>query len=239
VRPAFLTPVNGPAAAPAESPFAPATAAAGARFEARDGWRVATRFAQPRAEELACTETVGWADASHLGKFEIQVTDASAGELAALAGGLQRGTAVRDHDAWWCLVTPVRALVLCEPGSTETVREELEALPALHALDVTTQFAALRFVGPLARETFARFCALDLRSDRVPVGAFLPGSVARSPGFVLREAPDRYLALVGAAFALYLWTVVSDAGHRLGGRPVGSDALPAPTIEEEEVGTRA
>jgi glycine cleavage system aminomethyltransferase T len=235
---AFLTPVNGRSDALAESPFAPATAQAGATFEARDGWRVATRFGQARAEELACAETVGWADVSHLGKFEIQVADTSASELATLAGGLQLGSAVRQHDAWWCLITPVRALVLCESGSTERVREELEALPAMRVLDVTTQFAALRFDGPLARETFARFCALDLRSDRTPVGTFLPGSVARTPGFVLREAPDRYLALVGAAFALYLWTVVSDAGHRLGGRPVGSDALPAPAIVEE-AGTRA
>ena len=31
------------------------------------------------------------------------------------------------------------------------------------ALDVTTAFGALRLAGPLARETFARFTAIDLR----------------------------------------------------------------------------
>jgi hypothetical protein len=30
---------------------------------------------------------------------------------------------------------------------------------------------------------------------------------------------------VGAALAEYLWTVVADAAARLGGRPVGVDAL--------------
>ena len=47
-------------------------------------------------------------------------------------------------------MTPTRALVL---GGE----------PPAGALDVTTAFGALRLAGPLARETFARFSALDLR----------------------------------------------------------------------------
>jgi hypothetical protein len=61
--------------------------------------------------------------------------------------------------------------------------------------------------------------------------------VARTPGYVLREASEQYLLLAGAAFAGYLWTVVSDAGRRLGGRAVGADAVSAPTdLEEAGVG---
>jgi heterotetrameric sarcosine oxidase gamma subunit len=234
---AFLTPAAGPAAPPAESPFAAATSAEGATFEVRDGWRVATRFAPAQVEEQACDETVGWADVSHLGKLEIQVPRAAAAELAALAGGLRLGAAIRSQGAWWCLVTPARALVICEPAATASLREDLEAHRALRLLDVTTQLAALRLAGPQARETFARFCALDLRTQCAPVGAFLPGSVARTPGYVLREASEQYLLLAGAAFAGYLWTVVSDAGRRLGGRAVGADAVWTPTdVEEARVG---
>ena len=63
----------------------------------------------------------------------------------------------------------------------------------------------------------------------------MPGSVARTPGLVVRESADQFLVLTGAAVALYLWEVVTDAGTRLGGRPVGVDAVSAPIgLEEAE-----
>lgn len=235
---AFLTAARGASAPPALSPFDAATTADGGVFEVRDGWRIASGFGHPGAEEQACEHAVGWADVSHMGKLEIQVSADAAGELAGLAGGLALGRAVRDRDAWWCLLTPVRALLLCDPGVLAGLRQELEANAALKVLDVTSQFAALRIGGPLARETFARFCALDLRPERMPVGACMPGSVARTPGVVVRMATDQYVLLTGAALAIYLWSVVSDAGGRLGGRPVGVDALSAPS-ELEEAGTHA
>jgi glycine cleavage system aminomethyltransferase T len=106
-------------------------------------------------------------------------------------------------------ITPERGLVLGEPAD---------------GLDITTQLGAIRVAGPLARETIARFCALDLRPRVAPPGRLLPGSVARSAGYVLVEEPDRFLLLFGAAYGEYVWDVVSDAGKRLGGRPVGVDA---------------
>ena len=102
--------------------------------------------------------------------------------------------------------------------------------------DVTTNFAALTLAGSLAREVFARFSAIDLRPDRTPPGALRPGSIARQPGVLICEAPDRYLMMFGWATGEYVWSVVADAGQHLGGRPIGVDSLavlegPAPAQE--------
>lgn len=172
----------------ARSPMERQAVAAGARLELRDGWEVA------RFDDV--DRPVGFADLSHLTKFEVR-------------GRFEPGRATRAGNAWWCPYTAERALVIGERAD---------------GVDVTCVYAALRILGPLARELFARFTALDLRPSVMPVGAFRPGSVARTPGAVLREAEDRYLMLFGAALGEYMWTVVADAAERLGGGPVGVDA---------------
>jgi heterotetrameric sarcosine oxidase gamma subunit len=223
----FLSPGRN---APARSPMERQALDAGARLEERDGWRVAVSFDGPEAER--CAASVGFADSSHLGKIEIQ---ADPGDLAAIVAGagarpLELGRATRSLGAWWCPYTRERAIVLCEPGEAAELLQALEngaATTAGHAtvLDVTTVFAALTIAGPLARETFARFTALDLRPQALPVDGFRPGSVARTPGAVLREAEDRFLMLFGAALGQYVWTAVADAAESLGGGPVGVDVL--------------
>lgn len=196
---AFLTP-RGPAP---ESPLAAAARRDGATLDIRDGWLVPVRFTSLADETAALTTTVGWGDASAISKFELRApTD------------LPPGTARHDDGGWWCPVTPSLMLVI---GAT--------SVPTGRILDVTTQHGAVAIAGPLARETIARFCALDLR-DATP-GSFRPGSVARTPGSVLCVAPDRFLLLFGAAVSDYMWTVVGDAGRSLGGHPVGYDAFAA------------
>jgi glycine cleavage system aminomethyltransferase T len=192
----FLTVSAGDAIA--RSPMERQARAAGGRFEVRDGWNVAVSY----AGEADALRTVGFADASHIRKYELQ------GELPAL----EFGRATVDGDATWLPMTLTRALIL---GGE----------PPAGALDVTTGFGALRLAGPLARETFARFTAIDLRPQQTAPGDWRPGSVARTPGGILCEAEDRYLMLFGAALGQYVWTVVADAAGHLGGGPVGDDAL--------------
>jgi glycine cleavage system aminomethyltransferase T len=190
----------------ARSPMEGMARAAGARFEVRDGWNVAVGY--PRAR----TGDVAWADISHLPKLELQ-------GVSETITSLPFGTAVRQDDAWWCRLTESRALVIGAGGR--------ESFPTdVDVTDVTSNFAALTVTGPLARETFARFCALDLRPHVTPVGALRPGSIGRQPGILIREAEDRYLFLFGWATGEYMWSVVADAGEHLGGGPIGLDALP-------------
>lgn len=180
----------------AHSPMERCARAAGARFEARDGWLVAVAYDRPPAP-------TGWADMSHLGKLEVH------------------GASEETDDARWCALTPRRSLVIAEPPVARELRERLGA----RAVDVTTAYAALVIVGPGAREVLARQCALDLRPAATPVGVCRPGSVARTPALVLKEAEERFLVLFGAALGEYMWTVLADAAEHLGGEPLGVDAL--------------
>jgi hypothetical protein len=179
----------------ARSPMERQARKAGARFEERDGWNVAVSFP---GEERA-RSTVGFSDCSHIRKYELL------GDLP----GLELGRATVDGDSTWLPMTRTRALVL---GGE----------PPDGALDVTTAFGGLHIAGPLARETFARFTAIDLRPHVTGPGDWRPGSVARTPGGILCEAEDRYLMLFGSAFGQYMWTVVEDAARHLGGGPAGA-----------------
>jgi glycine cleavage system aminomethyltransferase T len=201
---AFLRVDSGDAVA--HSPMEGPARAAGARFEVRDGWSLAVEFAGAPAGDA-----VGWADVSHLVKVELQGS-------ADVIDELPFGTAVRRDGAWWCRLTPTRAVVI-------GARPDLTEADDLKLIDVTCNFAALTLVGSQARETFARFCALDLRPHVTPVGALRPGSIGRQPGLLIREDEDRYLFLFGWATGEYMWSVVADAAGHLGGAPIGVDAL--------------
>jgi heterotetrameric sarcosine oxidase gamma subunit len=104
----------------------------------------------------------------------------------------------------------------------------LEVAGTVSVVDVSTGLSGLALAGPLSNELLARFCAIDVRLSATPVAGFRPGSVARTPGYVLREREDQLLVLVGWALGDYLYEVVADAAEHLGGGPVGADALAEP-----------
>jgi glycine cleavage system aminomethyltransferase T len=210
----FLSPAPG---AVARSPMEREALAAGAVLEQRDGWNVAVRF----EGEQDFTSTVSFSDRSHLGKLEVHGAhglELGNANPAHAAEPRASGLAEQRDGAWWCPYTADRALVLCQPAQTGGLRERL----GTDAVDLTSAYGALAISGPLARELFARFTALDLRPHLSPVNAFRPGSVARTPGAILRESEDEWLMLFGAAVGSYVWTVVADAAEALGGGPIGA-----------------
>ncbi len=211
----FLTPAaDGP---PALSPLAEGSYR-GAELAERDGWTVVVSYGDVEAEARACTETVGWADRSHLAKAELSGP-------GAWVESPRDGLARRRGAGWSCPLTPRRALLLGDTGTP----------PDGVTLDLTSSLGAISVAGPRARETIARFCAIDTRAAAMPLRGFRPGSVARTPGYLLRDGEDAFLLLFGAAYGTYMWEVVGDAGTRLGGRPVGAGAAVAATPREEAI----
>jgi len=205
---------------------------AGAQIEERDGWRVAANYGDTIAEKKACTDSVGVAELSSLGITELlanpAVIEAITTEVAGTAAKL--GEAVFAAGAWWCTVKPDRVLAITSSGDTASLRGRLEAAADARSeltsvTDLTSTLTTFSVSGPLARDTFARITALDLREREFPLRGFLPGSIGRVPGLLLRQGPDSFLHTFGAASAQYMWESVIDAAEELGGRPVGIDAL--------------
>jgi glycine cleavage system aminomethyltransferase T len=212
----------------------------GANFTERAGWRVVTDYGNPGSELLACRDSVGVGDLSFLGKLELQAEPGVASAIVAELtgrGALASGRAILHEGVWWCPMTLGRVLAFTTPERTAEVRDQLEsaASAALFAsvIEMTAAYGSNALIGPLARETFARTMALDLRPDHFAEGDFAPVSVARTPGMVLRQGPDHFLHLFGAGFAHYVWTVFVDAARHLGGRTVGVTALEAASRAEE------
>lgn len=233
----FLTPDTLGSGVIARSPMERLAREAGAQLSARDGWNVAVAYGEPAAELERLIYTVGFADRSSLAKFELQAEPQVLAALVAQAteqtspGGvaLEPGLAACSQGTWWCPVTPSRVLILTEPGSAASIRaavaQAADALGSVTVVDVTCAHAALSLLGPGARELLARFCAIDVRPALAPPCSFRPGSVARTPGYLLVEAEDQLLVLVGWALGEYLWEVVADAARHLDGGPVGAEAL--------------
>jgi glycine cleavage system aminomethyltransferase T len=240
ISPDLERPFNG-ATPRLRSPIHRVLEASGARFEQRDGWDVASDYGAIEAERSACRAAVGVADRSCLGKLELQGPPEVVAEIVAqLAGGqsVHPGQAVTHGGTWWCPLTPSRVLALSTAESTPRTRLALGAAAAasdasVSVIELTSALGSNLVVGPLARETFARLTALDLRASRLGAGGFAPGSVARTPGMVLREGGDRFIHLFGAGYAEYIWTVVLDAAESLGGRAVGIEALSELTAGNE------
>jgi glycine cleavage system aminomethyltransferase T len=214
---------------------------AGADLREHQGWNVVADYGDPAREAEACRRTVGIADASFLGKLELESDRDNAVRIVSeLAGGAipELGVAVEHEGTWWCPITAERVLAVTQPERTASVREALEGAALGAFASVTELTAALGsnlVVGPLARECLARATALDTRPKSLPEAGFAPVSVARTPGLVLRSRGDRFLHLFGAGYAQYNWTVFVDAAEHLGGRAVGMDAIAASGAEHREV----
>jgi heterotetrameric sarcosine oxidase gamma subunit len=228
----FCSPDVSSQAIVARTPMERLARAAGAHFERRDGWQVATRFGPgTEGERRRIERAVAFVDRSSMTKLELHGEPRLLADVVASVSGAappSPGLATSSNGAWWCAVTPGRVLILGEPAKATVLRAavgDAVGKQNLTVVELTCALAALSLLGPGSRELLARFCAIDVRPSATPIAGFRPGSIARTPGYLLREGEDRLLIMVGWALGEYLWQVVADAAEHLGGGPVGADAI--------------
>ena len=202
----------------------------------RAGWRVGDRLREPRGRAAPrCRESVGVADLSFLGKLELQAEPGDrrrrSSPSSPAAARSHRGRQGCHEEVWWCPITPSRVLAVSPPERTAERARRSSRPPPLplrfaSVVELTSAYGSNAVAGPLARETFARTTALDLRPQPLRgrrLRAGLGGADARD-GAAASE-PDLYLHLFGAGFADYVWTVV----RRRGGAPrAGARSAPTP-----------
>ncbi|MGE5746813.1 MAG: sarcosine oxidase subunit gamma family protein, partial [Solirubrobacterales bacterium] len=198
----FLSPNGAGGGVAAASPLEPWLREAGARFEEREGWLVATTFGSPDAELDALRTTAGIADRSALGKLELQGTPDAVGSLLAsvLPGGPPGPGETADLDgAFVWLSSPDRAVALTEPAETRSVMGLLESVcgvsPHCAVVELTAGLAAIELSGPRARPLLERLTSIDVRPSRLPVGGVRAGAVAKLAATLLRSEDDAYLIL--------------------------------------------
>ena len=189
----FLSVSAATGGAVAVSAIARAQRDLGARFEERDGWQVPVELPDEK-QHLAA---VGVADLSHLTKLELRPA----------------GEAIEGEGVAWYPISPRRALVLCAPALSSTVRDQAGDR---FSLDVTGAYSIIALAGPEAAIVLRRMTHMH----HFPAG----GEIAHVQGHILERA-GAYWILVAQEYGQYVWEVAIDRASLLGGGPVGVDAL--------------
>ena len=205
----------------------------GATMADHAGWQVAACFRSPDEETQQVQAGVALADASWLGKLEVQ------GRGLDPAGWEIAGATV------WPLADG-DVLVTCEPPDTPAVLQALQdrAVPlslgerpgegsntapsSLYVTDVTSVYAALVLTGPRSRAVLQRLTALDVSDPALPDLACARTGLAHVHATILRQdlgPVPAYWLLVGWEYGAYVWDAVLHAGESFGIAPIGLEAL--------------
>ena len=197
------------------SPAARLHAGLGAKFSSEAGWELPASYGDMEAERTLLRESVAMADITARGKI-----DARGRIDAALPVGGDGDLVARIADDW--------ALILTPPGPVESRVRELEALAGgALVTDVTHQYVGFALAGPGLEDLLARLTGWD--PSTLPTGEATGAPIAEVRGVVVRRALAFPVleAYVDSSFGRYAWDAILDVVLRLGGGPVGWDALRA------------
>ena len=194
------------------SPLSSTHAALGAVLGIEDGAEFVRAYADAASELAAVSDHVGVADITVRGKIDLRGSIALAFRDA--------GDAVASIADDW-------AMVLLPPGP---VGDRVAAMQAAigdegMVTDATHLFAAFALAGPALPGLLSRLTSWD--SSSLETGEATGAPIADVRAIVVRRAADVPMIEIYVAmeFARYVWRSVVEVAERLGGGPVGWDAL--------------
>lgn len=221
------------------SPLFSETKKLGANFSEYSGWSIPDLYSSIEEEVSVASQNVALVDASASGKIMAEGTAATtllaeAFKLKPLTIGqgfpIEPGFAYRLRNDQYFLHLPVGAaddvIQLLQKKAGETGER-------VTLTDLTHGLADLIIIGPRSPELLSRICALDFNSGNFTTLTAKQGSVAKTRQLILHQllqspaaSPLPAYSVIGArSLALYLWTVILEAGSNLSIRPIGQAAL--------------
>ena len=198
---------------PLRSPLASIHAAFGSDVTIEGGAEIVRSYGDPDRERAALSDTIGLADITVMSKIDIR------GDVnPALSSALDDGVARIAKD--W-------AVVFAAPGPVADRVSAMQAAVGTAAMvtDVTHLYAGFALAGPSLSDALARLTSWD--PSGLDVGGATGAPIADVRAIVRRREASVPVVEVWVAmeFARYVWRSVLEVVERLGGEPVGWDAL--------------
>jgi glycine cleavage system aminomethyltransferase T len=209
-----------------DSPVPATCLAAGARLAERDGHTVVAHYGSVPGEIAVCMKSVGLADRSDLGTFELRAeTSLLDRALAARVGDppVAPGAGRRMREVWYLRLSSRRALLVGAHQALAlgpTIGRSSER-SGLSVSDIAASVAIISVIGPRAGRLMA---AAELPDD-LAIGEVVRDAGDPSVVAILRESQRRLLVIVQAVGVDALWSRLLAAGEPLGAAFVGGDAL--------------
>ncbi len=216
VTEAIPTPSRPSADPVMRSPATRLHAELGAKFSLEAGWELPASYGDTEGERSLLRESVAVADITARGKI-----DARGRIDAALPVGGDGDLVARIADDW--------ALIFAPPGPVGSRVRELEARAGSGAMvtDVTHQYVGFALAGAGLGDLLARLTGWDPstlapgQATGAPIAEVRAAVIRRDLAFPVLEA------YVDSSFGRFAWGAILDVARRLGGGPIGWDALRA------------
>ena len=185
----------------------------GAMTQIDNGAEVVRSYGDTDEELAILTDVIGVADITVRGKIDLR------GQIDALVEPGTGDVVARMAEDW--------TLVFAPPGPVTERVSEMASRAGHDALvtDVTHLYAGFALVGPALPEVVARLTSWDPAT--LEPGEATGAPIADVRAIVVRRSISLPLLEISVAmeFARYAWRSISDVVERLGGGPVGWDAL--------------
>ena len=180
------------------------------------------------AEIAVCTKTAGLVERTSLRQLAVTGPEPLLDHVlqAALPDATPApGHAVRVASTWCCRTTARRAIVAGAPSAVARWRQVESRVVSSAGLDVQVELlseaAALTLVGPRA----VRIATAAGLPAELPLQGVGDATLGGQPLIVVREEPDRFLALFERGLPPAALEALWAAGREHGLAPVGNEAL--------------